>query len=39
VHKGNGGQKIYAVPEYVLVVVFTGGDYNSGGSPPNISME
>ncbi|MDB4883007.1 MAG: beta-lactamase [Gemmatimonadetes bacterium] len=36
--QGNGGQKIYLVPQYDLVAVFTGGDYNSGGSPPNKIM-
>jgi CubicO group peptidase (beta-lactamase class C family) len=36
--QGNGGQKIYLVPELGLVAVFTGGDYNSGGSPPNKIM-
>jgi CubicO group peptidase (beta-lactamase class C family) len=36
--QGNGGQKIYIVPQYDLVAVFTGGDYNSAGSPPNKIM-
>jgi hypothetical protein len=36
--QGNGGQKIYIVPQYNLVAVFTGGDYNSGGSPMNKIM-
>jgi CubicO group peptidase (beta-lactamase class C family) len=36
--QGNGGQKIYLMPQHGLVVVFTGGDYNSGGSPPNRIM-
>ena len=36
--QGNGGQKIYLVPEHDLVAVFTGGDYNSGDSPPNKIM-
>ncbi|HET9321384.1 MAG TPA: hypothetical protein VFO27_16460, partial [Bryobacteraceae bacterium] len=30
------GPEIYVVPEYGFGVVFTRGDYNSGGSPPNI---
>lgn len=36
--QGNGGQKIYLVPQYQLVAVFTGGDYNSEGAPPNRIM-
>ena len=36
--QGNGGQKIYLVPEHDLVAVFTGGNYNSAGSPPNKIM-
>ena len=36
--QGNGGQMIYVVPELDLVAVFTGGDYNSAGSPPNRIM-
>jgi CubicO group peptidase (beta-lactamase class C family) len=35
---GNGGQKIYLVPQHDLVAVFTGGAYNSGGAPPNRIM-
>jgi CubicO group peptidase (beta-lactamase class C family) len=35
---GNGGQKIYLLPQYDLVAVFTGGAYNSGGAPPNRIM-
>jgi CubicO group peptidase (beta-lactamase class C family) len=36
--QGNGGQKIYIFAQFGLVAVFTGGDYNSGGSPPNKIM-
>ena len=36
--QGNGGQKIYILPQYDLVAVFTGGAYNSGGAPPNRIM-
>jgi len=36
--QGNGGQKIYVVPESRLVAVFTAGAYNLGGSPPNKIM-
>jgi CubicO group peptidase (beta-lactamase class C family) len=36
--QGNGGQKVYLMPQHSLVVVFTGGDYNSGASPPNRIM-
>jgi len=36
--QGNGGQKIYVIPELNLVAVFTGGMYNSGGSSPNKIM-
>jgi CubicO group peptidase (beta-lactamase class C family) len=33
--QGNGGQRIILLPEHELVIVFTGGDYNSGNAPPN----
>src|SRR5205085_1346073 len=36
--QGNGGQKIYLVPEHALVAVFTGGAYNVGTAPPNAIM-
>ena len=36
--QGNGGQKIYVLPQYHLVAVFTGGLYNSSGSPMNKIM-
>ena len=36
--QGNGGQKIYVLPAYHLVAVFTGGLYNSSGSPMNKIM-
>ena len=36
--QGNGGQKIYLLPQYDLVAVFTAGAYNSDGSPPNKIM-
>ena len=36
---GNGGQKIFIVPSYGLVAVFTGGNYNSErDTPPNEIM-
>jgi CubicO group peptidase (beta-lactamase class C family) len=36
---GNGGQKIFIVPSYRLVAVFTGGNYNSErDTPPNEIM-
>src|SRR6202453_5317684 len=36
--QGNGGQKIYVVPQYDLVAVFTGGGYNAESTPPNAIM-
>jgi CubicO group peptidase (beta-lactamase class C family) len=36
--QGNGGQKIFIVPEFDLVAVFTGGGYNAGNTPPNKIM-
>jgi CubicO group peptidase (beta-lactamase class C family) len=36
--QGNGGQKIFILPEYDFVAVFTAGSYNSGGSAPNKIM-
>jgi CubicO group peptidase (beta-lactamase class C family) len=36
--QGNGGQKIYLVPQYDLVAVFTAGAYNVDGTPPNAIM-
>jgi len=36
--QGNGGQKIYLVPQYGLVAVFTGGAYNAESTPPNTIM-
>jgi CubicO group peptidase (beta-lactamase class C family) len=36
--QGNGGQKIYIVPQYDLVAVFTGGAYNAESTPPNAIM-
>jgi len=37
--QGNGGQKIYLLPQYDLVAVFTAGDYNTTqGAPPNRIM-
>ena len=36
--QGNGGQKIYLLPQYDLIAVFTAGDYNSEGAPPNKIM-
>ena len=36
--QGNGGQKIYLVPQYDFVAVFTGGGYNAESTPPNSIM-
>ena len=36
--QGNGGQKIYLVPQYDLVAVFTAGGYNAESTPPNAIM-
>ena len=36
--QGNGGQKIYLVPQYDLVAVFTAGGYNAESTPPNTMM-
>lgn len=36
--QGNGGQKIYLLPQYDFIAVFTAGDYNFGGAPPNKIM-
>ena len=36
--QGKGGQKIYLVPQYDLVAVFTAGGYNAESTPPNTIM-
>lgn len=36
--QGNGGQKIYLVPQFDLVAVFTAGGYNAESTPPNTIM-
>jgi hypothetical protein len=36
--QGNGGQKIYLLPQFDFIGVFTAGDYNSEGAPPNKIM-
>jgi len=37
--QGNGGQKIFVLPEYDFVAVFTAGSYNvAGGAAPNKIM-
>lgn len=36
---GNGGQKIYIIPELDAVIVFTGSAYNSENTPPNAIMK
>jgi hypothetical protein len=36
--QGNGGQKIYIVPQFDLVAVFTAGGYNAESTPPNTIM-
>jgi CubicO group peptidase (beta-lactamase class C family) len=37
--QGNGGQKIFVLPQYDLVAVFTAGGYNAESTPPNTIME
>jgi CubicO group peptidase (beta-lactamase class C family) len=36
---GNGGQKIYVLPELDAVIVFTGSAYNNEHTPPNTIMQ
>ncbi len=36
--QGNGGQKIFILPQYDFVAVFTAGAYNAGSSAPNKIM-
>lgn len=36
--QGSGGQKIYLVPQFDLVAVFTAGGYNAESTPPNTIM-
>ena len=36
---GNGGQKIYILPELDAVIVFTGSAYNNEHTPPNAIMQ
>jgi len=36
--QGNGGQKIYILPKYDFVAVFTAGSFNEGNSAPNKVM-
>lgn len=36
--QGNGGQKIYLIPELDLIAVFTGSRYNTGDAPQNKIM-
>lgn len=37
--QGNGGQKIFILPQYDLVAVFTAGGYNAESTPPNTIMD
>ncbi|HEY3744127.1 MAG TPA: serine hydrolase, partial [Bryobacteraceae bacterium] len=37
--QGNGGQKIYLVPQYDFIAVFTGGAYNEQSSPNEIMIK